>query len=365
MAIVDLFMLYQFLRRLVQPFNKWDAYGTGVIDADGKVLVKPSNRSIAQKDSFGKFDLLVMRLKLLLGKIPGGKSRIASFAAAMMLIREQDDLHDIPDNMLQESLDIYINMMEDGGVPANVVGTGKIAGTDKPPVSRSYQKRIRRKRKDQANTLFIESKTDDKLENLFKVIGNELKGDYKMYVTGIMTKAVENAKKDIEGKKWSDVFGAYKKYSSQSPFSTILRKAYKHPEEITRLDGGKYQSSTPHSLLVLDKKRYKQMIEKEAQHATEMFYTSFVTKNAGKLSGILKDREVASLKHNLKGHNLTGTLIVELTNGSKFVMTFNVITKISKLGKWFNQFPTRFTSVKMEDGTMMRTPSEAKMKKEF
>ena len=38
--VVDLFLVYQFIRRLATPFNKWKAYELGIIDDEGKVLIK-------------------------------------------------------------------------------------------------------------------------------------------------------------------------------------------------------------------------------------------------------------------------------------------------------------------------------------
>jgi len=38
--VVDLFLVYQFIRRLATPFDKWDAYKEGIIDDKGKVLIK-------------------------------------------------------------------------------------------------------------------------------------------------------------------------------------------------------------------------------------------------------------------------------------------------------------------------------------
>ena len=32
-GVVDMFMIYQFIKRLATPFNKWEAFKTGVIDA--------------------------------------------------------------------------------------------------------------------------------------------------------------------------------------------------------------------------------------------------------------------------------------------------------------------------------------------
>ena len=33
--VVDLYLVYSFIRRLVTPFEKWDAFKTGVIDNKG------------------------------------------------------------------------------------------------------------------------------------------------------------------------------------------------------------------------------------------------------------------------------------------------------------------------------------------
>ena len=38
-GVIDIYLVYQFLRRLATPFEKWDAYKTGVIDKEGKILV--------------------------------------------------------------------------------------------------------------------------------------------------------------------------------------------------------------------------------------------------------------------------------------------------------------------------------------
>ena len=50
-GVVDLFVVYQFIKRLATPFNKWDAYKTGVIDERGNILIKPGMRDKPQLDS--------------------------------------------------------------------------------------------------------------------------------------------------------------------------------------------------------------------------------------------------------------------------------------------------------------------------
>jgi len=72
-ATFDLFLIYQFIKRLVTPFNETDAFKAGIIDADGKLLKKPDTPK--EKDAYGLYDRLVINLKRLLAKVPGGKSK--------------------------------------------------------------------------------------------------------------------------------------------------------------------------------------------------------------------------------------------------------------------------------------------------
>lgn len=133
-GVVDLAAIYMFLKRLVTPFEQWDAYKTGLIDKNGKVLVSKADRTPEQDKSFGYFDRLVANLKKLLGKIPGGKTRIASFAAALLLLREKNlDPDDI--EYLEECLQHYMKeaemLVEEGeGGPTNSTSMGPGMGDD-------------------------------------------------------------------------------------------------------------------------------------------------------------------------------------------------------------------------------------------
>lgn len=146
--IVDLWMVYQFIRRLTSPFENWDAYKYGVIDKDGNILKTKKDRNTREeKDSFGIFDLMILKLKKLLEKIPGGSSRIASYAAALWLIREWNHFSDdsllnesITEKHINESLDsffsrycYYIGLLENvkekiEETPTVNAGSGAIAG---------------------------------------------------------------------------------------------------------------------------------------------------------------------------------------------------------------------------------------------
>jgi hypothetical protein len=113
--IVDLFLVYQFIRRLATPFNKWEAFKLGVIDKDGKVLIKSKDfTKAAQRKSWGVFDRMVANLKKLLAKVPGGSSRFASYAAALFLIKEYKHFTDettlteeLTDKQLDESIQLF------------------------------------------------------------------------------------------------------------------------------------------------------------------------------------------------------------------------------------------------------------------
>lgn len=86
----DLIYAYQFLRRLVTPFVKTDAYKLGIIDKEGNNLIpKKDFTTDDQRNAYTFFNILVFNLKKLLGKIPFGKTALASFAAAVLLLREE------------------------------------------------------------------------------------------------------------------------------------------------------------------------------------------------------------------------------------------------------------------------------------
>ena len=154
-GVVDIYLVYQFLRRLATPFTKWEAFKTGVIDKEGKVLIPKNKRSPEQQRSFKVFDVMILKLKRLLGKIPGGKSRIASYAAALWLIREYDESKS-EEQILSEDVDYlkYIQyvrnerfsrfrkMIEDA--PANAMSGGGVATFD--PILFKSKKNVKKRK---------------------------------------------------------------------------------------------------------------------------------------------------------------------------------------------------------------------------
>ena len=85
---MNLYFIYKFLRILTTPWENTDAFKLGIIDKNGGILRKKITlKSIEEKEAYTMFDRLVWKLKRLIEKIPFGKSRLASYAAALWLIK--------------------------------------------------------------------------------------------------------------------------------------------------------------------------------------------------------------------------------------------------------------------------------------
>jgi len=91
-SAADLAYTFRFLALLVTPFKKTKAFEKGIIDENGKRLKKPPFSTMDEREDYSnyytRFIRLVFNVKKLLAKAPGGKSRIASYAAALYLIKE-------------------------------------------------------------------------------------------------------------------------------------------------------------------------------------------------------------------------------------------------------------------------------------
>lgn len=84
----DLVYTFRFLTLLVTPFDKTKAYEAGIIDENGKRIKSVSKDSEAYREYYTPFHRLVFNIKRLMAKAPGGSSRLASYAAALFLIKE-------------------------------------------------------------------------------------------------------------------------------------------------------------------------------------------------------------------------------------------------------------------------------------
>lgn len=110
----DLGYAFRFLKLLTTPWNKLKAYELGIVDENGKNLKKARELTTKEeKSAYTIFHRLVFNIKRLLGKVPGGKSTLASYAAALYLIKEhtgmsEEKIEEIITKALDDNLETDI-----------------------------------------------------------------------------------------------------------------------------------------------------------------------------------------------------------------------------------------------------------------
>ena len=91
---IDLFVTYRFLKILVTPFEKQEAYKLGIIDKDGNRVVIPGTNKATilntgdEKNSYTVLHKLVFNIKKLFAKIPGLRTKLGTYAAALFLLKD-------------------------------------------------------------------------------------------------------------------------------------------------------------------------------------------------------------------------------------------------------------------------------------
>ena len=161
--IVDIFLVYQFIKRLATPFNETKAFKLGLIDEKGKRLKKASSKD--EKNAMTYFDRLIFNLKRVLSKVTGIESKFTTFAAALFLLKESNKPKDkriqyVTESILhdfkRENKELIKSLLLTEEMPANNVGSGNIAGAgdgEDPPMRKRVIDRYKRKNKAQANTV--------------------------------------------------------------------------------------------------------------------------------------------------------------------------------------------------------------------
>ena len=84
---IDLFVTYRFIRLLTTAFEKSDAFKMGIIDKDGNRTDKKLETS-AEKNAYTVLHELVFNIKKIFGKVPGLRTKIGTYAAAIFLLKD-------------------------------------------------------------------------------------------------------------------------------------------------------------------------------------------------------------------------------------------------------------------------------------
>ena len=107
------YFTYKFLRVLTTPWEKMEAYELGIIDENGNVLKKTRQlRTADEKKAYTIFHRLAFNLKKILEKVPLGRTRIASYAAALFLLREHTEMTDEQLQAVFDKIDREIELPE-------------------------------------------------------------------------------------------------------------------------------------------------------------------------------------------------------------------------------------------------------------
>ena len=96
---IDLFVTYRFIKLLVTPFEKTEAYKLGIIDKNGARILPPPVRGVkqtkpkplftsAEKNAYTILHKLVFNIKKIFGKVPGLRTKLGTYAAALFLLKD-------------------------------------------------------------------------------------------------------------------------------------------------------------------------------------------------------------------------------------------------------------------------------------
>ena len=133
---IDLFVTYRFLRLLTTPFEDTDAFKLGIIDEKGNRIKLPKSTKPAvelatseQKNSYTILHKLVFNIKKIFSKVPGLRTKLGTYAAALFLLKDtfKESVND-PD-MFEKEFVKYLkenNIKFDDEISEEVIGFGEI-----------------------------------------------------------------------------------------------------------------------------------------------------------------------------------------------------------------------------------------------
>ena len=137
---IDLFVTYRFIKLLVTPFKDTDAFKLGIIDKDGNRIMPPPKGGVRQtkpetlstseeKAAYTVLHKLVFNIKKLFGKVPGLRTKLGTYAAALFLLKDTfKESVDDPDVFERE----FMKYLKEEGyeidntITENVIGFGDI-----------------------------------------------------------------------------------------------------------------------------------------------------------------------------------------------------------------------------------------------
>lgn len=138
MRVVDTLIVFRILKMLTTPFTKQAAYKFGFIDDKGNRIklksVEGSNQKVEnkpktaeEKASLTPLHRLVFNLKKIIEKVPFGKTQFASYAVALALLKENQELDDDQLERLEEE---YYKWLKEEGIINSEMIAEELANID-------------------------------------------------------------------------------------------------------------------------------------------------------------------------------------------------------------------------------------------
>ena len=137
---IDLFVTYRFIKLLVTPFEKTKAFELGIIDKTGnRIMPEPVGgvrqtkpeplRTSEEKNSYTILHKLVFNIKKIFGKVPGLRTKLGTYAAALFLLKDTfKESVDDPD-MFEKEFMKYLKEEGyeiDDSISKEVIGFGEV-----------------------------------------------------------------------------------------------------------------------------------------------------------------------------------------------------------------------------------------------
>ena len=133
---IDLFVTYRFLKLLTTPFKKTEAFKLGIIDEKGHRILKPKSSKPAVelstsqlKNAYTILHKLVFNIKKLFEKVPGLRTKVGTYAAALFLLKDTFKEHVEDPDFFESELVKYLkenNIEFDNSISEEVVGFGEV-----------------------------------------------------------------------------------------------------------------------------------------------------------------------------------------------------------------------------------------------
>ena len=124
---VDLFVVYRFLKLLVTPWEKQEAFKLGIIDKNGKALKKARDLGLeSERSAFTLLHRLVFNCKRIMNKIPGVRTQLGTYATALFLLKEHYNLDHIPEGEINKYLMENKLVSFDNNISEEVIGFGSM-----------------------------------------------------------------------------------------------------------------------------------------------------------------------------------------------------------------------------------------------